>query len=307
MTILRAALLVSATAFAVCPLGCGGGDGASKVPTVTARPKPADDPKTAPADKNPANGETKKNGGSSESGAGSITGVVKLTGDPPTLPPLVRKGDKNAKDAPVCAAMDVPNESLVVSENGGGVANVFVYLSKAPEQAGHPASDEAVEFDQEFCRFKPHCLIVRTGTQLKILNSDQILHNTRIRTLRNGNFDAGLSPGEKEGVPHKYGSPEPEPVRVGCDIHPWMAAYHLPLNHGCYALTDKDGKFTIPNVPKGRYQVNVWHERAGFLERNASIVVRGGQPTQRDFDYQADRFTAFEGPAPKTVRLSSAR
>jgi hypothetical protein len=32
-----------------------------------------------------------------------------------------------------------------------------------------------------------------------------------------------------------------------------------------YAVSDKSGRFFIPNVPAGRYVVNVWHER-GKLE-----------------------------------------
>ena len=51
-----------------------------------------------------------------------------LKGEAPKLDPLVRKGSPDAKDAAVCAAMDVPDDSLVVGE-GGGIANVFIYLN----------------------------------------------------------------------------------------------------------------------------------------------------------------------------------
>src|SRR5688572_4119405 len=51
---------------------------------------------------------------SAEAQWGSISGKVVLDGAVPELKPLVKMGDAAAKDAAVCAAQTVPNESLVV-------------------------------------------------------------------------------------------------------------------------------------------------------------------------------------------------
>ena len=67
---------------------------------------------------------------------GTLKGKIVFTGKIPVLPPLVRKGDKKATDAKVCAAHDVPDESFVVDSKTLGVANVFVYLRRIYGQNG---------------------------------------------------------------------------------------------------------------------------------------------------------------------------
>src|SRR5690348_1347146 len=48
-------------------------------------------------------------------GYGNLVGTVTFDGTPPSLAPLVAAGDTSAKDAMVCAAVAVPDESLVVN------------------------------------------------------------------------------------------------------------------------------------------------------------------------------------------------
>ena len=48
-----------------------------------------------------------------------------------------------------------------------------------------------------------------------------------------------------------------------CDVHPWMFAYIGVVDHPYFAVTDKDGNFTIKNVPAGKYTVEAVHQKAG--------------------------------------------
>ena len=65
--------------------------------------------------------------------------------------------------------------------------------------------------------------------------------------------------------------PETLPTRVVCNIHPWMLGYVLIRDNPYMAKTDATGKFTIKNLPVGKWQFQVWHERAGYLQ-NATIA-----------------------------------
>ena len=66
----------------------------------------------------------------------------------------------------------IPNDKLIIG-NGNGVANVFIFLPKAPAGvAVPPVPGDVVTFDQKGCRFFPHALLIRTDQTLKILNSD---------------------------------------------------------------------------------------------------------------------------------------
>ena len=44
------------------------------------------------------------------------------------------------------------------------------------------------------------------------------------------------------------------------DIHVWMSAWWLILDHPYFAVTDDRGAFEIPDVPAGPQQVIVWQE-----------------------------------------------
>ena len=56
------------------------------------------------------------------------------------------------------------------------------------------------------------------------------------------------------------------PMQVKCDIHAWMKAYWLVLDHPYMAITDKNGKFNIEKIPEGEHEFIVWHERIGYLD-----------------------------------------
>ena len=95
---------------------------------------------------------------------GHIEGQFVFEGTAPQLADLVKQGSA-VKDASICSAEGIPDESLVVNSTNNGVANVFVFLRKADKV--HPdlktTAEKEVAFDQKNCRFRPHALVVRTG------------------------------------------------------------------------------------------------------------------------------------------------
>jgi hypothetical protein len=46
-------------------------------------------------------------------------------------------------------------------------------------------------------------------------------------------------------------------------------------------VPDRDGRFTIPNVPAGKLEITAWHERAGEVTHQATI--EGGAATELSF------------------------
>jgi hypothetical protein len=196
-------------------------------------------------------------------GYGTVTGQFVLEGDIPELKPLVAKDDPGAKDSAVCAKNGVPDESLVVDPATKGVANVFVYMPKAPSDIApelKESKEKVVKFDQQGCHFIPHALILRTDQQVAILSGDPILHNTHVIGVRNTGENSTISL-DREGKT-KWSLPQAErmPIMVKCDIHPWMRGWWLVLDHPYAAITDKEGKFTIEKVPAGTQEFVAWQD-----------------------------------------------
>jgi len=261
--------------------GCGGDpsdDGSVVLKPKSSKTETKSETKTEQADEP-----------TTSAGIGSVHGVIKFDGPRPQLPPHVKKGAPIKE--PYCAATTVPDESLVVSAEGG-IANVFIFLAKPPKQATvPPIPEEPAVFDQEQCRFVPHALLVRTGQIIKIKSNDDVLHNTNIEPVRNDRFNQTIKVKYREGIDYVYEKPEPKPILVKCDIHPWMSAWHLPLDHPYAAVTAEDGSFTIEDLPAGEHEFRVWHEKVdGFLDRRYKVTIKPDETIEVLISYKAEKF-----------------
>jgi len=219
---------------------------------------------------------------------GTLAGQFVLEGEAPKLAPLVKEGDTTVKNPEVCAKQNVPDESLVVDPSTKGIANVFVYLQKPP--AGMPAElkeskDKIVKFDQKGCRFLPHSLILRTDQTVEILSDDPISHNTHVYPIRQDGKNEAIAANDRSGnVKWQFSLPEKMPTTVKCDIHTWMEARWLIIDHPYAAITDKEGRFKIENIPAGEHNFLIWHERAGWVfggsKRSIPATIEAGKTTQ---------------------------
>lgn len=233
-----------------------------------------------------------------------LSGVILFEGNAPAFPPVVKKGDMTVKDPAICAAQDVPYEELVVNPNSKGIANVFVYLAKAPDGAKLKPAEKPIVFDQKGCQFLPHGLVVPVGAQLLIMNDDNLLHNTHTNPLRNTPFNQSIAANDRKGVGLKYDKTERLPVKVVCDVHPWMKAYHLVLDHSFTAITDADGKFEIGNLPAGKHEFVIWQEKAGYLNRKYEVQIKDGETKEVKLSFGAAKFAGFDGPPSRTIAVN---
>ncbi|HEX6986818.1 MAG TPA: carboxypeptidase regulatory-like domain-containing protein [Planctomycetaceae bacterium] len=212
---------------------------------------------------------------------GSVTGTFVLKGEMPKLAEI-----NPNKDPQVCAAEPVPNQRIVVDPQTKGVANVFIWVSRIDEK-DIPAElrkpkEEKVVLDQKNCVFLPHCLIARAGQTLVALNDDPVAHNVRATLLRNGTFNNTVAPNDREGIEQDLKRAEILPQPVQCDIHPWMQAHLLVVDHPYAAISDEKGQFTIEGLPPGEYDFKVWQEAGGYVFGAGglkNVKVAAGKPT----------------------------
>jgi hypothetical protein len=188
---------------------------------------------------------------------GSITGTIRTDAAAPApiaLPESVRQ---------VCGAQ-IPDGSLQVGE-GGALANAVVWVEDAPPT---PARPTAPLIDQKACAYAPPVLVAHTGGKLKVKNSDPLMHNVRAGEL----FNVGM-PLENQVIERPLPTTA-GPVKLVCDVHPWMRADVMVLPHEQWAVTDAQGRFKLEGVAAGRRPVKVWHPLRG--ERAATVDVPPG-------------------------------
>ena len=110
-----------------------------------------------------------------------------------------------------------------------------------------------------------HVFAIRTSQVLKVLNSDPVGHNTKLEGGGNalpGNFTVPAG----AGAIYSPGGESAEPFKVGCSIHPWMAAYGVVRQNPYFAVTNEKGEFEVANLPAGvPLKFRLWHERTLFI------------------------------------------
>jgi hypothetical protein len=75
----------------------------------------------------------------------------------------------------------------------------------------------------------------------------------------------------KQGMRVERPIRKPGIVRVECDAHGWMLAWIYAADNPYYAITGRDGTFSIPAVPPGEYTMVVWQEYTGSMEMPVTV------------------------------------
>ncbi|QDU43614.1 Methicillin resistance mecR1 protein [Symmachiella dynata] len=213
-------------------------------------------------------------------GWGAFSGQFLFDGLWPEPKVLVEKGDMSVKDAAISAAQTIRSEELIVDKKTLGIKNVFVYLKNPPSEI-HPSlirrKSKKVVFDAIGRRFLPHALIAQTDQTILLKNADPIPSNVHTRPSKNSPYNLALRPQDRSGAAVMFNKPEPAPFPVSSDYHRWMKAHWLILDHPYAAITDRQGKFEINNLPAGQHEFVVWHEKYGWLEKSLTIEIKAGK------------------------------
>ena len=195
--------------------------------------------------------------------AADVTGTITLKGTPP----------KEVEIAPImddstCGQMysTAPTTHFYAVGKNGEFGDVIVSLKNAD---GSPitgkstgANAKPVTMDQKGCLYLPQILVIQTGQKLVVKNSDNCVHNVHsISTAGNPEHNDAQMPGGAD-LTYTFSKPEMY-LKYQCDVHPWMFAWVAIFDHPYFAISDKDGSFTIKNVPPGKYIVEASHRKLG--------------------------------------------
>lgn len=157
--------------------------------------------------------------------------------------------------------------------------DAVIYIQKI-EGKTFTASENPAKMDQKNLVFYPHVLPVLKGTEVEFLNSDDVLHNVFSPDDCADKFNLGSWP-KGESRSYKFNKPGCISVML-CNVHPEMEAYVLVLETPYFAVSDKDGNYTIKNVPAGKYTLKVWHEK--LKEQSVEITVTNDGCVTQNFE-----------------------
>ena len=184
-------------------------------------------------------------------------------GDPPQQQPI--HVDRNVD---FCGKHGLVRENLIVHPENKGIQNVVVHVytgrggsilkSSEPVRATHSLANRN-------CRFEPHVVVAQVGDTIKLSNADPFGHNSDLSFFANPALNLLVSPGTEHEI--RLEQPESAPSPIACNIHPWMNAYVIVLDHSFVGVSDENGDLSIQNLPAGDKLVfRTFHESGTFKE-----------------------------------------
>jgi Polysaccharide lyase family 4, domain II len=222
---------------------------------------------------------------------GTVTGFVKFPGETAPRNMFANGSDHDCPHG-------IPQTHLLVKQETRGLQNVLVVLERRDHRV-MPSRLQA-PLSAKGCQLLPRVQWLPLGTSLLLVNNDGAMHHLHAVQGDNTLFEADLTPEH----PHvRRALVVPGLYKINCDKHLWERAWILVSPHDSVAVTDRQGEFTMKNVPPGRYRLRVWHE--GWLDRGKdrdgrlefqpeqqiqNIQVREDEATEAHFDDLAPTF-----------------
>lgn len=209
----------------------------------------------------------------------TLMATFRYVGDPPIVESIVPD-----RDGAFCGHSEIPYERLIVNPRNRGIKNVVmaVYTGRRGTVLADTTSDPVTHtLRVENCRFLPHILIAKRGDTLRVEDNDGVGHNVNIQFFNH----------PPEGSVRPHGKPwqrllsetEPAPCSIRCNIHPWMTAWILVLDHRLAGVSDGDGCVCISGLPVGKRIVfRVFHESATVSD----VVVDGAATTWKSGKFE---------------------
>ena len=205
--------------------------------------------------------------------AAAISGTVTFDGAPPRVHAIDMSNDPGCKG-------QTESEQVVVDE--GHLANVLVYVKQGLPDAAYDPPKQTLSIKQEGCRYVPHMAAVMVGQPVQFEDEDQTLHNIHPMPKNNPEWNQSQMP-HSEPLEKSFSHPELM-IPVKCNQHPWMHMYLSVIASPYFAITGKDGRFTLQGLPPGTYTIAAIQEKYG--EKTQTITVGAKEDKNLNFSYQ---------------------
>jgi plastocyanin len=161
----------------------------------------------------------------------------------------------------ICAQAQSPLRAHVdLTRNGHRVkdsSEVVIWLTPVgvPVQAPKQDSSKIPKLVQKDKSFHPPLVVIPVGGKVEFPNRDPFFHNV-FSLFEGKRFDLGLY---ESGTTRFVQFDKPGISFIFCNIHAEMSATVIALATPYYAISNPRGEITFPEVPPGRYEVQVFH------------------------------------------------
>ncbi len=228
----------------------------------------------------PASEQNSESASESTAASSGVSGKIVLKGTPPPA--------SNMSMDAACGKLHttIPKTRLYVVGESGELADVFVHIKDGLTGKSFPPASPAL-LDQKGCEYVPYVLGLQTGQKLLVRNSDPMMHNVHPLPKVSGNKESNKAQMPKApDLEYTFEKPEIF-VTYKCDVHPWMYAYVAVVEHPFFAVSGKDGTFSLKDVPDGKYVLEAVHRKVGKQTKEITVTNGKSQPIEFTFELPA--------------------
>ena len=177
------------------------------------------------------------------------------------------------KDVDFCGKHKLVSEKLLIDKTSNGIKNVVLHVYTGRGGSKLPAMKleaKKVTLANDKCRFEPRVVVLAVGDTLEITNPDAVGHNANLNFFANTAQNITIPPAAKKEI--LIEKPEPGVIPIDCNIHPWMRAYAVVLDHPFAGVSDAEGMLEIKGLPAGeKLMFRISHEAAESAIKEVTI------------------------------------
>jgi len=198
--------------------------------------------------------------------------------------------------AGVCPAQQVALKAHVDLTRAGhrlkDASRAVIWLTPIGAAVESPKQQpsEIPQLVQKNKSFQPSLVVIPVGGKVEFPNKDPFFHNV-FSLFEGKRFDLGLY---ESGTTRFVQFDKPGISFIFCNIHAEMSAVVIAVSTPYYGVSDVRGDIGIPNVPAGRYALQVFHSAVApdtLRALSREITVSDGETTLGSFSLSVNDVT----------------
>jgi plastocyanin len=163
-------------------------------------------------------------------------------------------------------------------------SHAVVWLTPIGVTVDPPRQDQShvPQLVQKNKSFQPSLIVIPVGGKVEFPNHDPFFHNV-FSLFEGKRFDLGLY---ESGTTRFVQFDKPGISFIFCNIHSQMSAVVIALATPYYAVSDSRGEVNLPDVPPGRYELQVFHSNVApdvLRAATREVTVAQGQSSLGTF------------------------
>jgi tetratricopeptide (TPR) repeat protein len=155
---------------------------------------------------------------------------------------------------------------------------------------GKPFSTKMQVFNIDRCHSNQYVIGVRNGENILLENKDPIRHEIVTYEINSNSYVRQKSNKaiikQTSQIRSAFVDQDTDEFLIKCNLHPFLQTRGVMVDNPYYAITDREGNFTLKDIPPGTYDVVAWHP---FVPtKKGTVTIKAGGESRLDFEFRPE-------------------